>query len=198
MALILSLSSLILAFYYTPSPELEKVEQKETQDLFRTEDIIQTIHEKLPSPPPKPPMPIAATTEDDTPDDIDIEGNEIDNNIIPTLLPTLVVDTNPEPPPIFVWVENMPEPIGGVESIYENLIYPEFAVRAGIQGSVILEAVVNEDGSLSDISIVKGIGGGCEEAAVMALRQVSFNPGKQRGKAVKVKVRLPIKFLLEN
>ncbi|MEX2090159.1 MAG: energy transducer TonB, partial [Bacteroidota bacterium] len=70
------------------------------------------------------------------------------------------------------------------------------AVRAGIQGRVFVLAFVNEVGHVVKAEVQKGIGGGCDEAAVKAVMESKFHPGKQRGKAVKVRVSIPVRFSL--
>lgn len=97
----------------------------------------------------------------------------------------------------FVAVEDMPEPIGGLKSIQEKIHYPEIAKRAGIEGKVYVLAFINENGDVVSAKIIKGIGAGCDEAALDAVKQTKFNPGRQRGKAVKVQVSIPISFKLQ-
>ena len=68
--------------------------------------------------------------------------------------------------------------------------------RAGIEGKVYVLAYVNEEGTVTKTEILKGIGGGCDEAAEYAVKHTKFSPGKQRGKPVKVKVMVPVVFKL--
>jgi len=76
----------------------------------------------------------------------------------------------------------------------KRVVYPTIALRAGIQGRVFLLAYVNEQGGVDRVDIVKGLEGGLSEAAVEAVKQSSFTPGKQRGRPVKVKVSLVVHF----
>ncbi len=97
-----------------------------------------------------------------------------------------------------IWVEQMPQFIGDMNAyIAAHLHYPELARSAGIDGKVLVEFVVNEDGSVSNAKILTSIGGGCDEEA---LRMVSsmphWKPGKQNGMPVKVLFTLPIRFVL--
>lgn len=94
-------------------------------------------------------------------------------------------------------VEQMPELIGGLASIQNNLRYPELARQAGVSGRVIVQFVVNERGEVTDPTVVKGIGSGLDEAALAAVRQAAFKPGMQGGKPVPVKMALPISFALD-
>lgn len=93
--------------------------------------------------------------------------------------------------------ENMPGPIGGMYSIQEKITYPEIARRAGIQGKVIIQAFIDEEGNVTHTKIVKGLGGGIDEMASDAVRKTKFNPGMQNGKPVKVQVTIPIVFKLQ-
>jgi protein TonB len=99
----------------------------------------------------------------------------------------------------------MPEFPCGIDAIhdflYKNINYPDIAKESNIQGRVTVKFVVSEDGSMSDFSVVKGIGGGCDEEAVRVLKKmasgIKWKPGKQNGRAVKVYYTLPITFKLE-
>jgi protein TonB len=91
----------------------------------------------------------------------------------------------------------MPEPIGGIAAIQQLITYPEIAKRAGVEGKVYVLAFVDESGNVTNAKIIKGIGAGCDEAAIDAVRQTKFKPGKQRGTPVKVQVSIPIVFKLQ-
>ena len=96
----------------------------------------------------------------------------------------------------FIAVEELPEPIGGMAAIQTNVLYPEIARRAGIQGIVYVEVFIDETGNVVKTSVKKGIGSGCDEAAQRALESVRFKPGRQQGKPVKVRLAVPIRFRL--
>jgi protein TonB len=96
----------------------------------------------------------------------------------------------------FIAVEEMPEPLGGLKSIQEKIVYPEIALRARVEGKVFVKAFVDETGKVTSAEIVKGIGAGCDEAAIDAVLQTKFSPGKQRGRPIKVQVTIPIVFKL--
>jgi len=103
---------------------------------------------------------------------------------------------------VFVIVEDMPEFPGGeqamVDFIYDNLNYPTVAQKNGIEGLVVVSFIVNKDGSLSDIEVRRDIGGGCGQEAERVIRSMpSWEPGKQRGKPVKVSYNMPVHFDLD-
>ncbi len=102
---------------------------------------------------------------------------------------------------VFVVVEEQAEFPGGLDSMYayivKNLKYPEAAKEKGIEGRVFVQFVIEKDGSISNVKILRGIGGGCEEAAVEMIKNMpKWKPGKQRGKPVRCQFNLPIKFEL--
>ncbi|WP_462253724.1 energy transducer TonB [Ekhidna sp.] len=101
----------------------------------------------------------------------------------------------------FIVVEDMPEFPGGDAAllgfIAKNIKYPRQAKRMGVEGKVHISFVVDIDGSISDIKILKGIGAGCDEEAIRVLKLLpAFSPGKQRGVPVKVQMQLPVNFQL--
>ncbi len=103
----------------------------------------------------------------------------------------------------FVLVEQQPSYVGGVDAMFEfikaNLIYPAKARELSIEGVVFARFIVEKDGSLSNIKILRGIGGGCDEEAFRVIKLMpNWNPGKQKGNAVRVEFSLPIKFKLDN
>jgi periplasmic protein TonB len=108
----------------------------------------------------------------------------------------------PEPEPaereIFMIVEQMPEIVGGLDALQRRVRYPELARRAGIEGTVFVQFVVLENGSVSDLVCVRDPGGGTCEAAIEAVRQTQFTPGRQRDTPVKVRFSLPVRFRLSS
>ena len=201
IGLVLSLTLVISAF------ELKFVEHV----VIVERDGLQIIEDELLVPitahkPPKPKVQVFNLIEED--DDIEIEEPEIE----------LVIATG-EPEPIevdmgifdpvgndyvydtFVIVEKMPSFVGGNEAFYEfvgkNLKYPAQARRMGIEGKVFVQFVVDKDGSLSEIAVVRGIGAGCDEEVERIIHKSPlWNPGKQRGVPVRVRMVLPITFRL--
>lgn len=107
----------------------------------------------------------------------------------------------PECLEILMVAESMPEFIGGEEALYkyllENVNYPQSAKESGIQGRVFVTFVVELDGSVTDVRVLRGIGGGCDEEAVRVVKNMpKWIPGKQKGKSVRVQYNLPLKFTL--
>jgi periplasmic protein TonB len=100
-----------------------------------------------------------------------------------------------------VFPEKMPEPIGGYGAFYnflsDKMRYPSKAVQAGIQGRVFIEFVVNKKGEPQNAKVLKGIGYGCDDEALRIIALTKWEPGKQRGKPVIVKMVLPIQFKLQ-
>jgi periplasmic protein TonB len=81
--------------------------------------------------------------------------------------------------------------------LQDNIKYPQMARESGIQGTVYVTFVVERNGSVTDVKILRGIGGGCDEEAVRVVQNMpKWEPGKQRGKPVRVQFNMPIKFTL--
>ncbi|MEO9850701.1 MAG: TonB family protein [Reichenbachiella sp.] len=102
---------------------------------------------------------------------------------------------------IFLLVEDKPEPKGGIKAFYkyvaDNIRYPREATENRVEGRVYVQFVVNSQGKISDVEAVKGIGAGCDEEAARIVNEApDWNPGKQRGKPVSVRMVLPITFKL--
>jgi protein TonB len=198
VSIILSLTFLIIAFKFFPDVTTKKAKLEGPQELFTVEDIQHTKQENRPPPPPKPPIPIEAPSEDVL-EDVEIGSTEIDINQQVEAPPPPKEDKKivEEEPTYFVAVEEMPEPIGGIQAIQSKIVYPEIAKRAGVEGKVYVLAFVNEQGIVTKAEIIKGLGAGLDEAALGAVKQTKFKPGKQRGKPVKVQVSIPIVFKLQ-
>ena len=103
---------------------------------------------------------------------------------------------------IFTVVEEYPEPVGGFKAfnsyLAEHISYPRTAAKMGVSGKVFVQFVVEKDGKLTDIQVVKGIGAGCDEEAVRVVSEApNWKPGKQRGVPVRVRKTVPIYFILK-
>lgn len=122
-----------------------------------------------------------------------------------------VKDTTPVVPPVsvstddelvFAVVEEMPEFPGGdsarIMFVSKNIVYPEALLNVGIEGTVYVKFVVEKDGSLSNIKVMREIGGGSgEEVARVVKLMPNWIPGKQKGKVVRTQFILPVKFSIK-
>jgi len=97
----------------------------------------------------------------------------------------------------YLAVDKTPEIIGGIYALQEKIIYPELAKRAGIEGKVFVRTFIDESGNVVKSEVIKGIGAGCDEAAVRAINGLKFTPGMIDGKAVRVEIVIPISFKLQ-
>lgn len=170
-------------------PELDVNEIKKVE----TSDNLQEVKNILPKAPPKLPDPIEAPLIVIN-EVVDEKNPKVEEEI--SAPPPKEVIEETEEPTFFVAVEEMPQPIGGLQGIQAKISYPEIAKRAGIEGKVFVRAYVDETGTVVNAEVVKGIGGGCDEAALDAILKTKFTPGKQRGKAIKVQVTVPVLFRL--
>jgi TonB family protein len=94
-----------------------------------------------------------------------------------------------------VAVEMQPEPMGGYSAIDKKVIYPEQARKNSVKGKVFLQVYINENGEVVFAEVLKGLGYGCDEAALRAIKLVRFKAGKQKGKYVKVQMSVPVNFI---
>ena len=132
-----------------------------------------------------------------TPGDI-IEVDDVAEGLI---VPEVGEVENSDMVDVYTIVEQMPEFPGGNEKIVEfissNTQYPQEAKEKGVQGRVLVNFVVDTDGSITDVKVMRGIGSGCDEEAVRVVKSMpKWQPGRQRGEAVKVAFTLPFTFKL--
>lgn len=177
-------------------PEKEKAITVADQEEIYIEEIIQTKQEIKAPPPPRPSVPV------EVPNDEIIEEEILDIDAELDLGESYELPPPPKPlqqeetieDEIFVVVEQPPVLIGGIASIQKRIIYPELALKAGIEGRVIVQFVIDKNGNVVDPVVVRGIGGGCDEEAIRAVKTAKFRPGLQRGRPVNVRYSLPITF----
>ena len=140
-------------------------------------------------------------------DDVEVEDIEINaevdqQEVIEEYVPVDVEEEEVQEQEIFQIVEEMPSYPGGEQKLMEfvakNIKYPQIARETGIQGRVFVGFVVEPDGSVSNVKVLRGIGGGCDEEAMRVVKSMpKWKPGKQRGKAVRVSYMLPVNFKLQ-
>ena len=169
------------------------------------EEMVPITEQKVKPPPPPPPKTVTQikivnnNVKVNTDVDIDVEANM--NTKVAEYVPPEEEDVIPEQH-IFMVVEQMPFFPGGqgalMKYLAEHIKYPELAKESGIQGRVFINFVVEPDGSIDHVKVLRGIGGGCDEEAVRVVKSMPrWIPGKQRGKPVRVSFNLPVKFTLE-
>ena len=101
-------------------------------------------------------------------------------------------------PEFYVVVEQMPVLIGGLGNLQKQVKYPEMARRAGIEGRVTVQFIVSETGWVTCPKEIRGIGGGCHEAAIKAVKKAKFIPSSQFGVPIPVEYSLPSAFRLQD
>lgn len=93
-------------------------------------------------------------------------------------------------------IDNCPVPIGGIKSIQDKVVYPEHAKLYGLEGIVVLIATIDKEGNAIDFKVVSGLGLGCDEAAIEAVKKTRFIPGYDKGETVVADVTIKIEFRL--
>lgn len=206
LGLTTSLLLVILAFQVK-----SKISKEEIQ-LANTNIAIEEILDIPPTTitPPPPTIQLPKITE--VPDEVEILEEVVANfdveistdtklEEIVLTAPSTVDDEVEKADEIFIVVEESAVPKGGLPAFYklasENLRYPAQARRMNVEGKVFVEFVVDKEGKIGSIVVVKGIGAGCDEEAMRIVKlSPDWMPAKQRGKAVKQRIVLPIFFKL--
>lgn len=173
----------------------------ERQELVSMEEIVQTKQKERPPSPPRPAVPVEVPNSEIIQDEFIAIDAELDFDQpleIPPPPAEAVEEKEEAPEDFFVVVEEMPVLIGGIKAIQEQIKYPNNAKVAGIEGLVIIQFVVNEEGRVENPHVIRGIGGGCDEEAIRVIKQARFKPGKQRGQAVRVQYSVPVFFKLKS
>ncbi len=197
-ALLLTVS----AFEWSTRQEPQVVDRLD--DLHGSEDFVPPITVIEEKKPPKPKKPVFIEVKKEEPDlqpeDIikdwtlpEVKGPE------PEVLPEIKEELPDDP---VDYTEEMPTPAGGYEAFFkyvaENIKYPSRARNIHLQGKVFVQFVVERDGSVTDVKVLRGLGGGLDEEALRVIENSpAWNPGRQGGHRVKVRMVLPIHFRLE-
>lgn len=205
IGLILSLAITLAAFEWK-SYEKREVELQDRAQSDVPEEIIPITKQEEPPPPPEAPQ---TTTElniveddADVEDDIEIDVTADEDTEVEEYTPQFEEEEEVEEEKVFMVVEKQPSFPGGeqarMEYLSENIEYPQLARESGIQGTVYVTFVVEKDGSITDVRVLRGIGGGCDEEAIRVVKNMpKWEPGEQRGKPVRVQFNMPIRFTLQ-
>ena len=194
--------------------EYKSYDKQTFDDLQRTvevmeEEMVEITKQEQPKiqpPQPKPQVTQIQIVEDDVEveDEIDINAEVDQDEVIEEyeFTPPEIEEEEIVEAEIFKVVEEMPEFPGGaakmMEYIQKNMKYPMMARESDIQGRVFVNFVVEPDGSITNVTVMRGIGGGCDEEALRVVQSMpNWKPGKQRGSAVRCSFTVPIIFKLQ-
>jgi protein TonB len=176
------------------------------REIAVDEDMVEITKQEEPKPQPVE-VPQQTTQLEIVDDDVETQDLEINaevdqQEVIEEYVPVEVEEEEVVEQEIFQIVEEMPSFPGGeaelLKYVATHIKYPQIARETGIQGRVFVGFVVEPDGSVSNVKILRGIGGGCDEEAVRVIKSLpKWKPGKQRGKAVRVSYQIPVLFKLQ-
>lgn len=214
MGLVISFAVLFVGFEWGSRDIQVVTASDQVQDIIAEEEIEITRPQDTPPPPPPPPAaPAVAEELNIVDDDVELEQQDIITSedtqgaaqTETYVAPTEVVEEEEEESAqqIFTVVEKMPEfPDGGMPGLLKylakNIKYPVIAQENGIQGRVVCSFVVNRDGSIVDIQVLRGVDPSLDKEAVRVLGTMpKWKPGEQRGKPVRVKYTVPVMFRLQ-
>lgn len=115
----------------------------------------------------------------------------------------VVTDDDVDENKVYSIVEEIPIFDGGLEAMYDfinrNMSYPRQAQRMGLEGTVYIGFIVSKTGEITEVKVIKKLGGGCDEEAVRVIEKMpNWKPGMQNGKAVNTNFVLPFKFRLDS
>jgi protein TonB len=200
LGMLLALGLTLVAFEWTAFERTVGEMAALEMDLLEEEVIPPSAAPPPPPPPPPAPTTVLEIVEDD---EVVEEVEQLDQEIKEDTKVEKVErqEEEVEEEQIFTIVEEMPSFPGGEAELFKylgkNIKYPEMANSAGISGVVYVTFVVDKDGKIKDVKVLRGIGGGCDEEAVRVVKNMpAWKPGKQRGKSVTVQYNLPIRFTL--
>lgn len=208
LGLVIAISLMLIAFEWTSGGLSEnEFDTGNTEQI--EEEIIPITRQEQPEP-PKPPEPPKVTevlqiVEDDVEleDELQLEDFEIDQETEVEIMEFTEEEEEVEEAEIFFIVEDMPSFQGKGQDgfrtwIGNNLQYPEIAAENGISGRVFVKFVVEPDGSISNVQLVRGVDPALDKEAIRVVKSSpKWAPGKQRGKPVRVSFTFPINFVLQ-
>ena len=210
IGVILTLSVLFIGFEWSEREVKVVTESGITEIVFEEEMIPITEQEPPKQAPPPPEAPKLEEIIEIAENDEDIEETTIDasddiqaaGEIKGYGTAVEVEEEEVEEEQIFQVVEEMPEFPGGqaecMKWLGKNMKYPQISQENGVQGRVIVQFVVNSDGSIVDAQVVRGVDPYLDKEALRVIGLMpKWKPGKQRGKAVRVKFTLPVMFRLQ-
>jgi protein TonB len=168
------------------------------------EEIIPITEQEIkppPPPPPPPPAPEIEIVEDDVEIEDEVEIMDVEADMETEVVEVEVVEEESNEPDFFTIVEDMPAFPGGdaalLKYIASNVEYPPIAKENGITGVVYVSYIVDKDGSIKDVKVVRGADPFLDKEAVRVVKTLKgYKPGKQRGKPVPVQFTIPIRFVL--
>ncbi len=203
---VMVLSLIYIGLEWTKS-EVTVYENVNSDFLVEDElDVIQTSQDVTPPPPP-PPAPevvevLNVVENDKETASIEINTEDDKDKVVVISAPVAPRVVEEEDNVVFQVVETMPSFPGGdmamMKYMSDNIKYPVIAQENGIQGRVICQFVVNKDGSIVDVEVVRSVDPSLDKEAIRMIKSMpKWTPGKQRGKAVRVKYTLPVNFRLQ-
>ena len=208
IGLVVILAAALVAFNVKSYEKEVKEVSTRTADVEIEADIIQTEQEETPPPPPEEPEVVATelnVVENDAEDihEIGIVNAEARaDEALEFTRVEVTEEVEEAEEEVFLVVEEDPEFPGGLDAlskfIADNIKYPQLAKENNITGRVFVSFVVEKDGRVGQVKILRDIGGGCGNEAVRVVKLMpKWKPGKQRGKAVRTQFNLPVNFDLQ-
>ena len=199
ISLVITLFLLIIVIYALPKFDRKiNLEQEPIIEFIQSEEIPQIELQKMQAPMQRPSIPVLSENEEIS-EDFTIEDMDFDDYE--------AIDAPPPPPKDsesgvvieFIMYEEPPSAIGGPSAIAKNIVYPDIAREAGIEGKIVVQTFVDKKGIVQHCMILSGMPGtGLDEAAMAAIKKTRFKPAKQRDRDVGVWIAIPVTFSLKS
>ena len=208
IGLVMALGIMYIAFEWSQN-EITVYEEALQGPVEIDEEMVEVTFREETPPPPPPPQPETVLSDiiDIQDNDAEVETTDFNSEDdadarVEIQAPIAPPEEEEEEQVIHIRVEKMPEFPGGQDALnrflVRNIKYPLLAQENGIQGRVVCQFVVNSDGSIVDISVVRGVEESLDKEAIRVIKSMpKWTPGRQGGKSVRVKYTLPIRFKLQ-
>ncbi|MCF7741079.1 MAG: energy transducer TonB [Candidatus Marinimicrobia bacterium] len=201
VSLVISLVFLISFLLAFPKFKREATQLKQKKSFIKQDESVVT-EQKIESaaPPSKATIPVESEDEDLANEDFEFDMQDFEDYQADEW-------SAPPPPPDeeessgrrrrFIAYDEAPQPIGGFRAIQQNIVYPEIAREAGIEGKVVIRAFIDKNGDVQECEVDQGIPNtGLNEAAINAIKRTKFKPAMQRDRKVGVWISIPVFFRL--
>lgn len=207
IGLVVVLSLVLVAFEWT-STDVNVDFSLQDEDIEVEEEIIPITRQEEVKPPPPPPPPAVADilniVEDDVEldEELEIMDTEMSQDDIVDFSKMVFEEETRDEGEVFMIVEEMPEFPGGTEALQKYLAqsvrFPVIAQENGIQGRVYIQFVINQNGEVTNATILRGVDPSLDREALRVVEAMpKWKPGKQRNRPVRVSYTVPINFVLQ-
>jgi len=197
VALLSSILFITLLFYFFPQFIPNANIDASDYNAFSLDNVVipPTQQDLTQMTTPRRPSVVVPSDDEDIVDDLTLEDLDFHDFELSAPPPPDMADG---PRVKFIPYDEAPVPLGGINAIQKMIVYPDIALLAGVEGTVIVQAFIDDKGRVKDTVVLKGIpNSGLDEAAIDAIRKTRFKPAKQRDRAIGVWMSIPVNFKIQ-